>query len=327
MGDFIKIAKKYLSAGITTIPVGADKQPRVNWTKYQKKHITNKEIEKYFGDCFGIAVLTGGLNGIECIDIDTKYDLSGDLAERYKLNCNKNILNKLWVQQTRSGGYHWIYKTDIHEPNQKLASRKTTPYEKHATYMENFSNEGTKEIAANVASGDKSRVLIETRGGEMKNGEPASKGYFLVAPTPSYKKLFGSLTKLTDDERNHLITEARKFNEYTVNVRNYKRDKVNREGESPFEKYNNNGDVLGLLLNHGWSVVSQTGNYVRLRRPGNPESKSSALLDLGTRIFNIFSTSCVLEPGKGYTPSDLFIELGADGDTMEAYKLLKELGY
>ena len=329
MGDFRRIAKQFLANGLTTIPVGADKQSTINWTKYQDKHITEEEIEKYFKDCFGIAVLTGGLNRLECIDIDTKYDLTGFLSERYKAKCDNKILKKLWVQETRSGGFHWVYKTDVVEPNQKLASRETTPYEKYATLMSNFDIPSKRNTAFNVAANDKVRVLIETRGGKIENGKSLSQGYFLVAPTPGYKKLFGTINDLSDDERNHLVEKAREFNEFTNRRKDYKRDKINRdsEGPSPFMNFNEDGDMLKILFNHGWEEVSSNGNFYRLRRPGNPESSSSALYDNGTKLLNIFTTSYVLSPGIAYTPSDVFIELEAGGDTSEAYKLLKEMGF
>lgn len=329
MGDFRSIALSYLSNGLTTIPVGADKQPTINWTKYQTKHITEKEIEMYFKNCHGIAVLTGGLNGIECIDLDMKYDLSGSLNDRYKAVCDPTILSKLWVQATRNKGFHWVYKTNIVEPSQHLARRETTPYEKYATLMDHFNDPKSREIAFNVAAGDKARVLIETRGGEIKDGINYSKGYFLVAPSPGYAKLFGSLNFLEDEERNHLIEKAREFNEYFSKVKNYKRDALNKkhDGDSPFDNFNVNGDPLDLLFIHGWSEVSSSGNYYRLRRPGNPDSKSSALIDMGTKLFNVFTTSTSFEVNKPYTPSDLFIELECNGDTILAYTKLKELGY
>ena len=332
MADYREIAKQYLENGLTTIPVGADKQSTINWTKYQDRHITVEEIDQYFGNCHGIAVLTGGLNQIECVDVDQKYSLTGCLHDHYKSACDPEILSKLWVQETRNKGYHWIYRTDVVEPNQKLASRETTYEEKFQTLMDNSDTPLKRLNAFKVAVGDKVRVLIETRGGEIKDGRSLSKGYFLVAPSPGYKKLFGKLNYLTDEERNHLVIEARKFNEYFTSHKNYKRDKIDREydGKSPFEAFNENGDALELLFSHGWTEVgsgSSSRGYHRLRRPGNPDSKSSALYDGNTKMFNLFSTSSSLESGRPYSPSDLFIELEAGGDTTEAFKMLKELGY
>ena len=328
MKDYRDIAKAFLERGLTTVPVGADKQSLTNWTRYQQRHITEEEIEMYFKKCFGIAVLTGGPNNLECIDFDTKYSLSSTLMERFKKECDPKVLEKLYVQQTKSGGYHWVYETDVIEPNQKLACRETTAYEKDETYRENFSNPSTRDIAAKIAANDKSRVLIETRGGSLKENVPTSNGYFLIAPTPGYKKVFGSIQKLTNAERNHLIEVARSFNEYRKAHKNYKQDSYNRSGDSPFTAYNEKGDVLGLLLGHGWTEVKSYGSTYRLRRPGNPDSKSSALLDLDQRKFSVFtSSSSSFEPNESYSPSDVFIELEADGDTSLAYQMLKELNY
>jgi len=328
MADYREIAHKYLENGLTTIPVGADKQPRINWIKFQQRHITKEEIEMYFKDCHSIAVLTGGPNGLECIDLDLKYDLTGDLQSRFKDRCDTDILKKLWVQKTKSDGYHWVYKTKISEPNMQLARRPTTAYERHKTYMEAFEDPKCRDLSAKIAAQDKCRVLLETRGGIVENDAPASKGYFLVAPSPGYTYVYGKLTELTDQERNHLIETAREFNEFTQAKKNYKKDSYERNDQNnPFKNFNEQGDILGLLLDHGWEEVSNNGKYCRLRRPGKPDSKSSALLDLETKIFNVFSTSTMFNPGTAYSGSDLFIELEAEGDTSLAHSLLKERGY
>ena len=328
MADYRELAKEYLKKGLTIIPVNTDKQSRINWTKYQNKHITEEEIEMYFKDCFGVAMLTGGLNGVECIDIDSKYDLRGDLTQRFKDACDVAVLKKLWVQKTRSGGFHWVYKTDVVEPNQQLARRKTTPYEQYETFMDNFNDLSKREFAASTAANDKTRVLIETRGGEESNGEKLSKGYFLIAPTPGYEKVYGELTYLKNDERNHLVEKARELNEYFTKERNYKIDSITRNsGVSIFETFNKEGDSLKILTDNGWEILSTRGKNYRLKRPGKTDSASSALYDSDSRLFKIFSTSYCLDPNKTYTASDLLIELEADGDTTVAYKILVEMGY
>lgn len=329
MKDYRDLAIGLIEKGYSVIPVDSLKQPVINWTKYQEAPMSIDAANMYFKNCHAIGILTGGPSRLELIDFDLKYDLTGDLYERVKGSLPVEILEKLWVQSTKNGGYHWAYKTNAIEPNQKLASRHTTPYEKHKTYMEAFNTPSSKEKAWKIIGNDKSRVLIETRGGENRKGRLISKGYFLLTPSPGYEHVYGDkMNELTDEERNLIISTCRQFNEYLTENKNYKTAKVYKEEGNPFQSFNETGDVLSILLDNGWEEVPGSGNTsVRLRRPGSPDSKSSALLDLGTNVFNVFSTSTDFEVGKGYTATDVFVELECGGDTQLAYKKLKEMGY
>lgn len=74
---------------------------------------------------------------VECIDIDLKYSLDPKLFDKYKKlvqSINENLLKKLVVQKTRSGGYHLIYRCSEIAGNLKLANRPTTDEEKAETY-------------------------------------------------------------------------------------------------------------------------------------------------------------------------------------------------
>lgn len=319
---FVDIAKSYVKAGYSVIPVSISKMPTIRaWTQYQEKPMTEEECEKHFKDAFGIALICGGTHGTTCIDVDLKYDLSGDIFERYKQKVPPKILKKMYVQETQSGGYHMIFNCpDIIEGNQKLASRFTTADEKHQTYIEHFENPVTKDKALKIASNDVSRVIFETRG---------TGGYCLIAPTKGYKKIYGKISTITLEEYHILLETAREFDELRKII---KRDSsLNAYSDkwklSPFEDYNERGDVLRLLEANGWTTVGRTsGRNIRFKRPGK-SSTSSALFDTTTKIFNCFSTSTSLDNTKGYNPSGLFIHYECNDDTGFAYKKLIEEGF
>ena len=324
MGNFIEEAKAFKERGISAIPVKSDKLPTINWIKYQVDPMTDDQIEMYFKDCFGIALVTKEL---ECLDFDLKYSLSHDMMDRIKERVPTEILEKLWVQKTMSGGYHWLYLTDVAEPNQKLASRYTTPYERHETYMEAFNSPRKRDKACNIAAGDKQRVLIETRGSVVNNGKRVGKGYFLAAPTPGYEYVYGKLQKLSDDERNQLISICREFNEVIEVKPNFKLNKYKKPDEDIFTWYNENADVVGLLVEHGWEVVpsySSKSEDVRLKRPGFTNSKSSALFDSYERVFNVFSSTASFDLNRGYSAVDVLLELECGNDTQVAYDKIME---
>lgn len=330
MPNFVNLIKKYKENGLTCIPVDENKQPLVNWAVFQSRVMSDTEIEKYFNDVFGFAVLTGGKGNLELLDIDAKYFTDPNMYEDFKKSVPKSILKKMWVQTSMSGGYHFIYKCSVIEPNQKLATRPTTREEKHAVYIKLFEEGEDIDIALKSALQHKNLVTFETRGGTRDRAG----GYFLAAPTKGYKKIYGVLQEISPEEREILLETARSFNKYVEVKKDYKLAKYNNtlsEEENPFTKFNLQADGLKLLLDNGWRTSNEkylnSNKDVRLIRPGVVHSKSSGLYDRDSKLFNCFSTSTCFEPNKAYTPANLFIELECNGDTSLAYQKLREMGY
>jgi len=84
------------------IPINEKKIPLVKeWQTSLLKHELN---------AYGVGLVCGHDN-VEAIDIDLKYDLTGELFNKYKHAINKldkNLLSKLVVQKTMSNGYHFV---------------------------------------------------------------------------------------------------------------------------------------------------------------------------------------------------------------------------
>lgn len=322
MTDFIKLAKAYTTAGYSVIPVGTNKIPTIKgWRDFQKRVMTEEECEKHFEKAHGMALICGGEHNLTALDFDLKYDNSGDFMERYKSKIPKELLKKMSVNRTQSGGYHWIFSCpDVTEGNQKLACRFTTADEKHQTYMEHFENPLTKIKALKIASNDISRVLLETR---------ADGGYILIPPTKGYTHVYGKISTITKEEYDILIYTAREFDEIRkIDKKDSSRNIHNDVWKvSPFDDYNQKADVVHLLEMNGWKVIgNKYSKNIRFKRPGK-SSASSALLDTTTKIFNCFSTSTSLDSTKGYNPSSLFIHYECNDDTGLAYKKLVEMDY
>ncbi|MCB1711945.1 MAG: bifunctional DNA primase/polymerase [Candidatus Riesia sp.] len=328
MPDFRNLAKKIIDGGFSVIPVNSTKNPAIaKWGLFQVRPMNSSEIEKYFKDCYGIALLCGGKWRVVGLDFDLKYDLSGDLWDRFKAELPVAIGKKMRAQTTKNGGYHLIFKAPSTRMfgNEKLAARPTTPYERHQTYMAAFNDPETIDKATTIAHGDKSRILIETRSGT----EDCAGGYVLIAPTEGYETLGGKIKELTEDEYDVVMELARSFNLVKGLEDKGKGHYFNEDWElHPYDHYNQEGDVLQLLYDNGWSSVgSDSGRNVRLRRPGQTHSKSSALFDKETRIFNCFSTSTEFDVTKGYNPVGVFSLLECDGDMGETYRELINLEY
>ena len=253
--------------------------------------------------CYGIGLVCNG--GVTAIDFDLKYDTTGTLFVRYKKAVNEinpELLKKMVVQKTTSGGYHMVFKSSVIEGNKKLAQR-------HANEEE-------------IAIGEKVKVLIETRG---------EKGYIAIAPSPGYELIYGSWDKIqtiTEEEREILLNVARDFNEV---IKEFKPKailpKKQIKGLTPFEDYNDRGDVMGLLEKHGWEPVGNKGSKTLYKRPGQTTASHSGNFDHDRNWFSVFSSSTEFEPETSYMPYAVYAVLECKGDFSEASRMLYADGY
>lgn len=327
MNDIVNIAKKFISNGYSVIPVSKRKTPTIpSWNKYKKEPMTIIEAEEHFKNAWGIALLCGGKSRVFCLDADMKYDLSGDLFERFKKSVSKELLKKMYFQKTMNNGFHLccIVPKNCLRGNEKFASRETTVYEKHQTYIENFNDPTKRDKALNIAIQDKTRVLFESRSGS----ENESGGYFLLPPSPGYEKIYGKFQEITEDEYEELTSVARSFNEVIDVIKPVIKHSENIDWmTTPFEDYNANGDVINLLLRYGWDISHESNSKIRLKRPGKVYSKDSAIFNKESNILNVFTTSTSFDVSKGYNPSQILSHLEFNDDMKETYQHLINLGY
>lgn len=292
--------------GISVIPVFANKLPIGSWKQNQIELIDPDKNEN-FKNAEGYGIVCGKVSGnIECIDIDVKYDLTGELFEKYKNIIHENapeLLKKLVVQKTPTGGYHFIYKCNKIEGNLKLAQRYCLPDE-----LEQGQKQGR-------------RVLIETRG---------EGGYFMCSP--GYAIVYGQLTKIneiSESERGVLLSCANLFNEIIENkeiVKTYTDKKFNEFTISPFDDYNDRADVLALLESHGWQQVNKIGENIHFLRPGGTQV-NSATYHISKDVFYVFTTSTEFEANKGYNKAQVYTILEHNGDYSASFKSLLSKGY
>lgn len=127
--DFILTAGDYISNGLSVTLTDDRKASIGPWKDFQSRFITEDEIHLKVQYAKGIAIICGKVSGnLEVIDIDLKYDLSGDLFQRLK-DLAPDIFAKLTIASTVSNGYHLYYRSSSVEPNQKLARRSATQEE------------------------------------------------------------------------------------------------------------------------------------------------------------------------------------------------------
>lgn len=312
--------------GLQFMPVKKNKQPIVKgWQSYDGRHdLTN---------CEGVGLVCGALSGnLEVIDCDVKYSLDGKLFENYKRaihEADSKLLEKLVVQKTKSGGYHLIFRCKKIAGNLKLANRPTTEQERQETYDKTYAAEILKgddaqavDRAKKAAKNDNVRVLLETRG---------TGGFIMCYPSKGYELIhrdYYGINEITEEERETLFTIARSFNEVFEEVHTVpKSTKTKSEGLSPFDDYDERGDVVGLLESYGWRIVGNKGAKTVFLRPGQTTSQSSGNYDRDKGWFSVFTTSTEFEPQKAYRPYAVFAVLECNKDFSAAAKKLIELGY
>lgn len=294
---------KYLDYGVNVIAVNDHKQAIFPWKVYQERRITAEEIDRQMADprAKGIAVICGAVSGgLEVIDIDTKYE-TYPLWDAIKEKLPAELYGRLQVVQTKSGGIHLYYKCEVIECNQKLAQREPIALEK----LQN------PQI--------KTYCIIETRG---------EAGYVVAPPTAGYSVLQKGLNVISVEERDTLFEIMRSFNEIIeeVVIEAHQRPSAKDYGKSPFDDFNQRGDIVKLLVDKGWQKVKENLNRIYFLRPGsNAETSGSFNKTMG--LFSVFSVNTPFTVGRGYKLAAVYAVLNCNGDFKVAAKELFEQGY
>lgn len=289
-------------AGLKVIPVWPDDPFPFppDYSKYREAQSTD-DLKNLFtardAAPTRMALLCTG--GIEAIDIDTKHDPEAkvwkDWFEEVKFHeFGPELLEKCVVQKTKSGGWHLIYRTHVHQGNTKLARA------------------GGKE------------AVIETRG---------KGGILFIAPSPGYKVKQGDLKKIpmiTNEEREWLWGRARHLDLPPPDQVQPARKELtlSNDGLTPWDDFNQKNKVLDLALDAGWRELGTRGNYTRLNRPGAKNTRgtdATVLLDLN--VFYPFTSSSEFDPNKGYTPFAFYTTLNHGGDFKAATRAARSEGY
>lgn len=312
MSRLLKAAIEYLKLGIPAIPINDIKRSIFYWKSYQERLPTETELAHEFSDSrvAGLAIICGKISGnLEAIDVDCKYDLTGtlfdDIMQRI-IDELPDLAPRLVIAKTVNAGYHIIYRSEKIEGNKKLAFRETTAEEKKANPHE------------------KHKALVESRG---------EAGYIAAVPTEGYKFTTGAasirnIPIITAEERDHLFEIARSFNQVVETI-SHKNNFVESKpmNKSPFQDFNERGDIRGLLERHGWKYVYTKGEKIYFQRPGDTKAKTSGDYHTGKGIFSVFTSSTIFEVQKGYKPCAVYTILECDGDWKKCYRKLLADGY
>lgn len=314
---FIKTAKRCLELDLNPVPCNKLKAPQglkqqdgsYKWDMFQDRQITLQEFEECMnGNTHGLGIVCGKVcRMLEVIDIDHKYDITGNLVNDYfKLICDhdSNLFNSLFIVRTPTNGFHLYYRCEVIEGNQKLARRYTTE----------------DELAVNAK--EKVKVLIETRG---------EGGYIVCPPTPGYEPWQkNEIPTITPEQRGFLLDAARSFNEVYEAVRKAPREQTGLVSPwelSPWDDFDQRGDIDATLIKHGWKEDHKTADRIYYTRPGKDKG-TSADYHKGKRLFKCWSTSQGdFEEQKAYSHTAVYALLECSGDFSKASEQLEQQGY
>jgi hypothetical protein len=324
MDEIVKVAKAWVNAGYSVIPVNSNKTPScMGWGKYQISPPAIEDIDNLFKNAWGVALLCGGQSRIVAFDFDLKYSLNPYLWDEIKKAIPVSILSKAYVQSTKNKGFHMLFKAPASRlhGNQKFAMRRGTPEEKHIVYTDAYNNPDTRAKALTIAS-NYQLVLCESRSGTPT----VAGGYVLLPPSPGYTAVYGKISEISEEEYDTIVEVLQSFNE----VRKEERKVFNGEGGwevTPFDHYNADGDIIELLTSHGWSVARESHQVIDFLRPGSTPTNKSAMFDKSTRVFTCFSTSTVFDPTKSLNLVGVLSLLEFGDDVEDTYNYLIKNGY
>jgi hypothetical protein len=112
----------YRSYGLSVVPCQG-KLSLISWKEYQERIASEEEISSWDTNK-NIAVVCGKVSGgLICVDFDVK---NGNKYDEWTVLMNKRdeILQKLIIETTPSGGYHVLFRSDTIFSNNKLAINK-----------------------------------------------------------------------------------------------------------------------------------------------------------------------------------------------------------
>ena len=296
----------------SVITIGKDKVPNFPWKEQQNEKISqdqflknlryNGGIKKTDGEEIpptkGIGIVTG-YDFLECIDVDTKVFSTqhekDEFWNEYFQTLQDNIVDfkkKFAVYQTKSGGFHIIYKSKRIQGNTKIAKLK-----------------GHKE------------AIIETRG---------AFGYIFLYPENRYCDLsYFEIQFISDEDRDILWHISKSYNHIEETPEAPKKEpKIYAENEiTPWDDFNNQTDIWDVICDDFFIPPSgQKNKHYLIKRHGSTAAHSGYVFKDSGCMY-LFSTGTTYPAEKLISPFVAYAHKYHSGDFKEATKSLYEQGF
>lgn len=286
-----EIARSYMEYGLNPLPIAKGEKRPLN-ENHNTIKITEEDIENYPYEAIGVS--TGVISGaLEAIDFDLKNAEEPEkVMKLFKSKVPLELLNRLVVQRTQSGGYHMIYRCSEISSSKKLAKS---------------------------ADG---KAVIETRG---------EGGLIKCYPSDGYELIQGDFSKIPiiePHERAVLFASATMLSKTIIKDASKRLRSEDKKQFDKFPEYNNDIDKgIELLLKHGWTVWSEDSAWINLTRPDKDFGISAGYNKEGKFLFVFSSSQDNFETERPYNNHAIFAELECEGRYDMAYAKLYEDGY
>jgi len=284
----------------SVITIGDNKQPNYPWKEQQTTKLSSEDFTKRLKDTKtkGVGIVTG-FDSLEVIDVDTKVfstqQEKDDFWSEYYQTLKDNILDfedKFSVYQTKSGGFHILYKSKRIKGNTKIASLK-----------------GHKE------------AVIESRG----NG-----GYVFVYPDKKYsKRSYFEIDFVSDKDHEILWQISKSYNFEKEVIQQPKKDKkVYEESDlTPWDDFNNKTSIWDVICDEFTIPTRGVKSKHTLVKRHNSTNPHSGYIFNDSNCLYLFSTGTIYPNEKLISPFTAYAYKYHNGDFKEATKDLYEQGF
>ncbi len=236
-------------------------------------------------------------SGLICIDFD---DLTSVDEAKQKILNQTSVDTVLLFTSPSGNGLKWVIPSDTAE--------------NHERNFEMYLRFASKELGLNADQSGKDiarACFVSYDPGIYLNSEY------------EYKRL----NEYWDKQEEKTCLEPQREAPRTPAPKPLKRDKKPKNQiHSPFDDYNKQGDVLGLLKRHGWKEFSNDTGNIRLTRPGK-KTDISGDLRKSDNLFHVFTDGTEFTASESYNPSQVFAVLECSNDMKQARARLISLGY
>jgi hypothetical protein len=282
-----------LNVGYSVMPISEGKKPLIKWKEYQDKQIDKDALEALQNKAKGYGIITGFFD-VECIDIDLKVFPTIEEGRKFWIEFKSFLEDyiddfdlKFVIYKTINSGYHIIYRSKKVEGNQKLATLK-----------------------------GHTQALIETRG---------IGGYIYIYDNQIGKLGYENIQEITIPERDTLIGLCRYFNYEEKQDEGLKTIKIENEGLTPWNDYNQRNSVLDLI--HGeFIAVKHLSDRIVLRKEGSKDPLHGFIYkDSG--LCYLFTTATIYPHEKALSAFSIYAWKYFGGSFSEAAKELYKQGY
>lgn len=256
----LQAALEYITLGLKVVPcIGkapSDRIKKGDVSKIRKKPINDKNANFYFGTATHIAILTG--NKHEVLDIDSKYDLTGNLNTNYlkalEVSLPEETFRKLVIVKTPSDGRHIHYRCHQIGSSHEIAKRFSIDEERK--------------------KGEREKCLIEIKGEGGQVTCPGSPGYEFI------QNNFSEIPLITVEERETIISIAASFDKIKKPELKGIAESQKNAGDAPWVVFNRQHDynwMLQELLNSGFSKAGEDDTRIYIKREGSLAKSSGAI--------------------------------------------------